>query len=151
MSLDSDLNWVLPRPYLMEIEVKDEETDRLGHTNNVSYLKWLETIAWSHMEFLECGWQMNEQMGKAMAITRTEMNYRRSSYAGDKLILGSWITQSDFRLTSERSFQLFRLSDQTLLLDAKMQFACIDLKTGRAAKMPQPLIDAHKRAITSLS
>ena len=148
LNMDQPIKWLLPNAFIEQIEVKPEDTDRLGHTNNVSYLRWLEAIAWDHVEHLDCGWQVNERLGKAMAITRTEMNYHSASYENELLILGTWITQSDYRFTSERLFQLFRLSDTKLLLSAKMQFACIDLKSGRASKMPVELIDAHKKAIS---
>jgi acyl-CoA thioester hydrolase len=140
--------WKYPKPFTTEIIVQAEDTDRLAHTNNVSYLRWLESIAWQHMEYLECGWQVIERIGKAMAITRTEMNYLGASYTGESLILGTWITHSDYRLSSAREFQLFRQSDSKLLLTASMEFACIDLKSGRASKMPIELIDAHKKAIS---
>lgn len=145
-----NLPWRHSNPLLKRIVVMPEHTDRLGHTNNVCYLSWLEAVAWEHMEYLGCGWSVNEQTGKAMAITRTEMNYLAASYAGDQLILGTWITASDFRLTSMREFELYRLSDQKRLLKAQMAFACIDLKTGRASKMPPSLIEAHKVAIARI-
>ena len=142
-----DVQWQLPNPFIKKIEVKPEDTDRLGHTNNVCYLSWLESIAWEHMDYLNCGWQVNERTGKAMAITQTKMDYLASSYAGEALILGTWINESDFRFTSGRCFELFRISDGKLLLKAEMKFACIDLKKGRASKMSDELIQAHQQAI----
>ncbi len=144
------LIWLFDNPFTKEIIVRSEDTDRLGHTNNVSYLKWLEAIAWQHMESLGCGWLVNERLNKAMAITRTEMNYLNASYEDEVLILGTWITKSDFKLSSERQFQLFRLSDNKQLLSATMQFVCIDLKSGRASKMPEELVYAHQDAISKL-
>lgn len=144
-------DWQYPNAFVQDILVQEKDTDRLGHTNNVSYLRWLEVIAWSHMEHLDCGWQVNQSLGKAMAITRTEMNYLHASYANEQLVLGTWITKSDYRLTSEREFQLFRASDQRLLLTAKMIFACINLSTGKAAKMPHELKEAHQRAMAHLA
>lgn len=143
--------WQYPNPFLTQIQVLPEHTDRLGHTNNGCYLSWLEAIAWSHMEHLACGWQVNEQIGKAMAITRTEMDYLAASYASEELILGTWITRSDFRLTSEREFELYRIADRKRLLKARMCFACIDLKSGRASKMPDALVQAHHQAISLIA
>ena len=145
-----NLPWRYANPVLKTILVLPEHTDRLGHTNNVCYLSWLEAIAWEHMEQLACGWAVNEQTGKAMAITRTEMDYLAASYADDELILGTWITASDYRLTSVREFELYRLRDKKRLLSARMRFACIDLKSGRASKMPMALIEAHKVSITRI-
>lgn len=145
------IDWQFPNPFIQTIRVKQSETDRLGHTNNVSYLKWLESIAWEHMESLACGWEINQKLGKAMAITHTEMSYLHASYADEELILATWITRSDFRLTSERAFEIFRLKDLNKILTANMKFACIDLKTGRASKMPLELQDAHRNAIRLIS
>ena len=124
-----------------------EHTDRLGHTNNVCYLSWLEAIAWEHMEQLACGWAVNEQTGKAMAITRTEMDYLAASYADDELILGTWITASDYRLTSVREFELYRLRDKKRLLSARMRFACIEISSGRPRRMPPEFIAGYGPAV----
>jgi len=32
-----ELPWGLPKPFIKQIEVAQEDTDRLGHTNNVCY------------------------------------------------------------------------------------------------------------------
>jgi len=146
-----ELPWRLPKPFIKQIEVAPEDTDRLGHTNNVCYLSWLEAIAWEHMDYLNCGWQINERTSKAMAITHTEMDYLAASYARETLLLGTWIYESDLRFTSGRYFELFRISDGKLLLKAEMKFACIDLKKGRASKMSQELIQAHQQAIKEAS
>ncbi len=141
------INWLWPNPHLKEIEVTAEQTDRLGHTNNVRYLEWLEGIAWSHIEALGCGWEVKDALGKAMAIVRTEIDYLSASYAGDELLLGTWITSSDMKLQSTRHFQLINTSNGKTILKAKMDFACISLKTGRPAKMPEEFIAAHEKGL----
>ncbi len=122
-------------------------TDRLGHTNNVRYLEWLEQIAWEHIDLLGFGWDAHEASGRAMAIVRTEIDYRLSSYPGEQLILGTWITGSDLKLHSQRHFQLFRESDQKLILEACMRFTCINLKSGRPGRMSADLIAAHENGL----
>ncbi len=140
-------NWHWPNPHLKDIEVKAEHTDRLGHTNNVRYLEWLEAIAWSHIDALGCGWDVKEQLGKAMAIIRTEIDYLSASYEGDKLLLGTWITSSDMRFKSSRHFQLINVGDGKTVLKAKMDFACISLKNGRLSTMPEEFIAAHEKGL----
>ncbi len=139
--------WQWPNPHLKEITVLAEHTDRLGHTNNVRYLEWLESIAWSHIEVLGCGWDVKEKLGKAMAIVRTEIDYLAASYEGDKLLLATWITSSDMRVKSSRHFQLIRVADDKTLLKAKMDFACISLLTGRPSKMPEEFLIAHEKGL----
>lgn len=143
----ADIQWDLPNPFLMNITVQACETDRLGHTNNQVYLKWLEQISWLHIESLGMDWPMHERLSRAMAITRTEIDYLASSYKDDELLLATWISSSDQRITSSRRFQLVRLSDHKTIIKAQSFYACIDLKTGRPARMPKEFIDVHGRAL----
>jgi acyl-CoA thioester hydrolase len=133
----------------MNIVVQVNETDRLGHTNNQVYLKWLEQISWQHIESLGMDWSMHERLSRAMAITRTEIDYLAASYANDELILATWISDSDQRVTSSRKFQLVRLSDHKTIIKAQSFYACIDLKSGRPARMPKEFIDVHGQALAA--
>ncbi len=77
------LNWDLPSPFTLEITVQVEDTDRLGHANNVVYIRWLEEVSWAHIESLGMTWALHEETGKAMAITHTDVDYLMSANAGD--------------------------------------------------------------------
>ena len=88
MSEFDPVNWDLPEPFTMTIDVRDADTDRLGHANNVVYVRWLEDISWQHIDSLGMTWELHEKTGKAMAITRTEIDYLASANAGDRLVLG---------------------------------------------------------------
>ena len=144
-----EIKWDLANPFLMNITVEADETDRLGHTNNQVYLKWLEQISWQHIESLGMDWPMHERLSRAMAITRTEIDYLAASYEGDELLLATWIDQSDQRLTSSRRFQLVRLNDNKTIIKAQSFYACIDLKSGRPARMPKEFVEVHAKAISA--
>lgn len=143
----ADICWSWPNPYTQTIVVAKSDTDRLGHTNNVRYLSWMEGVAWSHIESLGLGWDVKASLGKAMAIVRTEIDYLLASYAGDELVMATWITRSDLKFQSTRNFQLVRKGDGKTVLNGKMQFACISLKSGKLAKMPKEFIEAHEKAL----
>jgi len=142
-----EIQWDLPNPFIHHITVQKDETDRLGHTNNQVYLKWLEAISWEHIATLGMDWDMHERLNRAMAITRTEIDYVAATFDGDELILATWITGSDARLTSQRQFQIIRASDHKTVIRAKSFYACIDFKTGRPARMPKEFIEVHKTAM----
>lgn len=144
---NTNIDWQFPNPYLKEIQVKAEDTDKLGHTNNVRYLEWLEDISWQHIKTLGCGWDLTEKLGKAMAIVRTEIDYINATYENEVLCLATWITSSDLRLKSSRHFQVFRVSDGKLILKAKMDYVCISLKSGKPTKMAKEIIEAHRLGI----
>lgn len=136
MSDQPTLDWDLPSPFTQLITVSDDDTDRLGHANNVVYLRWLEEVSWAHIESLGMTWALHEQTGKAMAITHTEIDYLASANAGDVLELGTWLTDFDGRFRSARQFQLIRKSDGKTLVRALSTHACVDLKSQRPSRMP---------------
>lgn len=131
------LNWDLPDPFTMTITVRPEDTDRLGHANNVVYVRWLEEVSWQHIDSLGMTWALHEETGKAMAITRTELDYLASANAGDELVLGTWLTDWDGRFRSARQFQLIRPADGKTLLRALSTHACVDMKSQRPARAPE--------------
>jgi acyl-CoA thioester hydrolase len=135
------MHWDYPDPFIMDIIVSKGDTDRLGHTNNKVYLKWFEEISWLHIEPLGMPWSLQEELGKSMAITRTEIDYLAASYAGEALKVGPWITHTDGRLLTSREFQIIRPSDEKILVRAKSYYACIDLKTGRPSRMPKVIAE----------
>ncbi|EMP54141.1 thioesterase superfamily protein [Marinobacter santoriniensis NKSG1] len=137
MNVDHDIQWDLPDPFTLEIVVREEDTDRLGHANNVVYVRWLEDISWAHIESLGMSWSLHEATGKAMAITRTEIDYLASANAGDHLVLGTWLTGFDGRFRSSRQFQLVRPSDGKTLVRAVSTHACVDMKSQRPARAPR--------------
>ena len=147
--MSSAIVWDFTLPHTYQLTVRPEDTDRLGHTNNTAYLHWMEEVSWRHIEPLGMSWHAHEEAGKAMAITRTEIDYLASAYAGDEVIIGTWITASDGRLTSERKFQIVRLADARTLVRAHCRYACIDMKTGRPSRMPPVFVQCHHQAMVN--
>ncbi|MGB1837510.1 acyl-CoA thioester hydrolase [Marinobacter sp. DSM 26671] len=144
-----DIDWDLPAPFTIEIAVRPEDTDRLGHANNVVYVRWLEDVSWAHIESLGMTWELHEKTGKAMAITRTEIDYLASANAGDQLVLGTWLTDYDGRFRSARQFQLVRPSDGKTLVRAVSTHACVDLKSQRPARAPKEFAEILGSAVVA--
>ena len=144
-----DIDWDLPAPFTIEIAVRPEDTDRLGHANNVVYVRWLEDVSWAHIESLGMTWELHEKTGKAMAITRTEIDYLASANAGDQLVLGTWLTDYDGRFRSARQFQLVRPSDGRTLVRAVSTHACVDLKSQRPARAPKEFAEILGSAVVA--
>ena len=144
-----DIDWDLPAPFTIEIAVRPEDTDRLGHANNVVYVRWLEDVSWAHIDSLGMTWALHEQTGKAMAITRTEVDYLMAANAGDELVLGTWLTDYDGRFRSARQFQLVRPSDGKTLVRAVSTHACVDLKSQRPARAPKEFAEILGSAVVA--
>lgn len=119
------------------------DIDGLEHTNNAVYVKWCEQVAWAHSESLGLDLACYQQLDRAMVITRSEFDYLRASRLGDNIAVSTWITDCDRRLTMERCFQVVRLGDGVTLLRARMEFACVELSSGKPRRLPTEFLDGY--------
>lgn len=142
----SDWHWRMADPFTMNIRVTEQDVDRLGHANNTIYLQWMEEISWAHIESVGLTWELQEELGRAMAIVRTEIDYKAAALADDELVLGTWLTEFDGKLRSGRQFQLVRPSDGRTLVEAESRHVCIDTATQRPARIPDPMAELLKKA-----
>ncbi|MDH1010507.1 acyl-CoA thioesterase [Pseudomonas nicosulfuronedens] len=143
------MSWQLPDPFVIDIEVKSEDIDGLGHANNAVYVSWLERCAWRHSQSLGLDLAEYRRLDRAMAVVRHEVDYLAAAYEGEQLQLATWIVQSDQRLKMTRHFQLVRPADALTLLRAQTTFVCIELSSGRPKRMPVEFIEGYGRALLS--
>lgn len=142
-----DTPWDYPGPFELRTAVRDEDIDGLNHTNNTVYVQWCEQTAWAHSVALGLDLDVYRRLDRAMAITRSEFDYLAASRAGDEVAVGTWIVEWDGRLTMRRRFQVIRVGDGTTLLRAAMQFACIELSTGRPRRLPPEFVAGYGPAV----
>jgi acyl-CoA thioester hydrolase len=130
--------WDFPSPHLVALEVAPADIDAYNHVNNSVYHAWLDRAAWSHSAVL--GLSLDECVNglrRGMAAHRTEIDYLRAAMSGDRVLVGTWIVETDSKLRVQRRFQVRRADDGTTLARARIDYVCINLDTGRAARMPE--------------
>ncbi|SDR73826.1 acyl-CoA thioester hydrolase [Halopseudomonas sabulinigri] len=145
------MNWDLHNPHTLDILVRAEDIDELGHANNTVYVRWLERCAWEHSMSLGLGLAQYRELDRAMAVLRHEIDYLAAAYEGDELVMATWIIHWDKKLRMTRHFQLCRKSDGVTLLRARTTFVCIELSTGRPKRMPEVFIEQYGKGLTQAS
>ena len=139
--------WDVAAPFVEPVSPNEEDIDGLRHTNNAVYVRWCETIAWAHSASLGLALADYQRLDRAMAIRRAEYDYLLPSFAGDGLLLATWLAGSDGRITLERRFQLIRPGDGQTLLRGHWELVCIELSSGRPRRMPAEFSAAYLSAI----
>lgn len=127
----------LPNPHVIELRVGPEDIDEYAHVNNSIYLKWFDRVAWSHSAALGIPMEECLRIRRGMAALRTEIDYVLAALRGDLVQVATWITATDHRLRVERRFQVQRAADGATLARARTEYVCLNLETGRAARMPE--------------
>lgn len=144
------ISWLYPKPYVQQISVTDESIDGLGHVNNIAYLKWCEDTAWQHSAHLGLTMADWLNVDRAMAITRAEYDYLAAAFAGEDISVATWLTASDMKLTLERRFQIARNSDGKTLFTGRWHLVCINITSGRPARLPSQFIDIYGPNLVSV-
>lgn len=141
--------WDLPRPFTRSITPEAGDIDGLNHTNNAVYVRWCEDIAWAHSESIGLSLADYRRLDRAMAIRRGEYDYLLPSFVGDDLLLGTWLTATDGKLTIERRFQLLRKGDGAILLRGRWELVCIEMSSGRPRRMPTEFLGIYQPAVVT--
>ncbi|GAB2513037.1 acyl-CoA thioesterase [Microbulbifer agarilyticus] len=143
------MQWDYPNPYIHRVQVAPEHVDGLHHANNAEYLRWCEQAGWSHSVELGLDVTNYQSLDRGMAIRHAEYDYILASREGDELLIGTWLTKVDGRLNMTRKFQIYRASDQALILRGVWQLVCIELSSGKPKRMPQTFKDIYCPAVVA--
>lgn len=136
--------WDLPSPHVYRLDVGADAIDAYRHVNNSVYLQWLDLAAWSHSDSLGVSAELCLELGRGMVVHRAELDYLRAALEGDAVEVATWIVASDRKLRCSRRFQVRRGADGETLLRARLDYVCMNLENGRAARMPAPFAAAYQ-------
>lgn len=131
-----------PDPHVIRVHPSSRDTDGYGHVNNSVFLLWLDRCVWSHCEDISMDAKRCHELNRGMVVARHEINYLRSAYPGDSVLVANWVTANDGRLRAERRFQVIRERDHTTLLRATTYYVCVDMNREVPARMPEEFIHA---------
>ena len=127
--------------------VVDADLDGLGHANNISYLKWMQSAALAHSAAqgwpaeayaaLGCGW-----------VVRTHfIEYLSPALLNDQIVVRTWVADMK-KVTSLRRFliQTVRDNQPFILAKAETNWAFIDYRTGFPKRVPPEVLGAFEIA-----
>ena len=133
----------------LNITVKAEHIDVLGHVNNVVYVAWMQDVATAHIEALGVGIEQYLELKHAMVAIEHQMQYRKAAMLDDDVILRTWFYDIN-ALYSFRQYAFFRASDKSVLFTGNTKWACIEISTGRPKRMSPSFTQAYQPISTKL-
>ncbi len=142
-------NWDHPKPFILTESVRTEHIDALAHTNNAQYVNWCMAAAWAHTTALGLGADTYRRLDRAMALTRAEYDYLKATHVGDTLLVGTWITDWNRRLTMTREVQIVNRTSSMTVLRARLQFVCIEISSGKPRRPPPEFVAGYEPALVN--
>jgi acyl-CoA thioester hydrolase len=128
--------WDLPHPHCARIAVARADIDAYEHVNNAVYMSWFDRAAWEHSAALGLPIDKCLELDRGMAVLRSVIAYLRPAVLGDTVEAATWLLPSEGKLRVRRRFQVRRVTDATTLARAEIEYACIELSSGRATRWP---------------
>jgi acyl-CoA thioester hydrolase len=130
------VDWDLPSPYIASIAVAAADIDAYDHVNNAVYMTWFDRAAWEHSAALTLPIETCLQLDRGMAVLRSVIVYLRPAVLGDDIRAATWLLPANGRLRVRRRFQVRREVDGATLARADIEYACIELSSGRPTRWP---------------
>jgi acyl-CoA thioester hydrolase len=129
-------DWDLPAPFFAALAVARTDIDAYDHVNNAVYMTWFDRTAWEHSAVLGLPIETCLQLDRGMAVTRSVIAYLRPAVLGDMIRIATWLLPAEGKLRVRRRFQVRRAADGATLARAEIEYACIELSTGRPTRWP---------------
>ena len=133
----------LPQPFSALHHVEPDEIDEYEHVNNAVYLTWLDRIAWAHSEKLGLSLDSCLALRRGMAVRHTRVDYLNAAVLGDGLLIATWIVAIDGRLRCTRRFDIVRIADGKRVLEAEVDYFCLNLDTGKPCRFPREFTEMY--------
>jgi acyl-CoA thioester hydrolase len=130
----------LPSAFTDTHRVAAEEIDEYAHVNNTVYLQWLDRIAWAHSSNLGAPIEHCLALRRGMAVRHTRVDYLEAALLDDTLLIATWIVACDGRLRCTRRFEILRVADSKRVLDAEIEYFCLNLDTGKPSRFPNEFV-----------
>jgi acyl-CoA thioester hydrolase len=115
----------------LPMAINPADIDRLGHVNNVVYLRWVQDAAVAHWKARATP---EQQSAYFWVVVRHEIDYKHAARPDDGIIAQTWVGQAD-ELTFERHTEILRASDRRVLAKAKTLWCPISAKSGRPVRV----------------
>jgi len=122
---------VVPRVFVLPLQVVEADIDLMGHVNNIVYLRWVQEVATAHWNAAATEQQKEEY---AWVVLRHEIDYMRPALLGEALEARTYIGESS-GAKFERHVEIWRPQDNQLLAKARSVWVALDARTLRPRRV----------------
>ena len=136
-------DWDLPAPHLAVFDVATADIDAFDHVNNAVYMTWFDRTAWDHSAAVGLPIEKCLHLDRGMAVVRCVIAYLRPAVLGDRIRVATWLLPADGKLRVRRRFQVRREAGGATLARAEIEYACIELSSGRPVRWPTEFLERY--------
>lgn len=118
------------------LRVRSCDVDSFGHVNNSVYLKYCEGARNDYMLDRGLTFADFQSWNAGPVLTSALLNFRAPAVTDDELDVQGYLLV-DSRIRFHIDHRIVRTRDEALVCEAKLDFAFVDLTTGRPCRIPE--------------
>jgi acyl-CoA thioester hydrolase len=125
----------MPAIFEHQLVVSEREIDRLGHVNNIEYLRWMQEAATAHSAAQ--GWPGSRyvELGAGWVVRSHKIEYLAQALLDDAVAVKTWVANFE-KIRSLRKFKIVRSSDNALLAVAETQWVFVCYQRRQPRRVP---------------
>jgi len=127
------------RLFTLPVQATERDIDGNGHVNNIVYVQWMQDVAIAHSAAAGCTAATNAA-GCTWVARSHHIEYLRPAFAGDRILVQSWIVDATRKSSSMRRYRMVRESDGAALAKGETLWVFIDTQSGRPRTIPPEVI-----------
>lgn len=125
--------------YTLPLQVTERDIDANGHVNNIVYVQWMQDVAIAHSASVGCT-AATAAAGCAWVARSHRIEYLRPAFAGDRVLVQTWLVDATRKATSPRRYRMVRESDGAVLARGETLWVFVDSRSGRPRTVPPEVI-----------
>lgn len=138
-----NLTWDLPAPHTITLSVTAADIDAYDHVNNSVYMNWFDRVAWDHSAAVGLPIERCLSLDRGMVVLRSVIAYPRPAFRDDVVRIATWLLPGSRRIRISRRFQVIREADGATLARAEIEYACVELSSGRPSRWPAEFMEGY--------
>jgi len=131
------------RLYTLPLEATAHDIDANGHVNNIVYLQWMQDVAIAHSDAVGCTAATNAA-GCTWVARSHHIEYLRPAFAGDRVLVQTWLVDATRKSSSLRRYRMVRASDGAVLARGETLWVYVDTQNGRPRTIPGEVINCFE-------
>ena len=126
---------IRPKVFEYAIRVAPQDIDRLGHVNNVVYLRYAQDAAVAHW-FAAAPPEHRETL--VWVVRRHEIDYLKPAFRDEELLARTWVGEAS-GATFERFVEITRPVDAEVVVRVRTVWVALDATSQRPRRVPEAL------------
>lgn len=128
--------------FTLPFRVPDTDIDRMGHVNNVAFVRYVQDVAVAHWRSVASA---EVQTAYTWVVRRHEVEYLRPAFAGEELLLRTWVGEPS-GATWERFTEVLRTGEDKPIVTARTVWVLLDAVSGRPRRVDPALVAQFSQA-----